>query len=527
MQGLTSSNPSARRLAGVVLGIAAVASGGCAGGEPARTGADAQPSAPLKPAAEWVIAPDPATPTPPFRFSSDDDAFLEEVQRASFGYLWKACDPVTGMVYDRSSVKFASIAGVGFQLAALPIAAERGWVTRAQAQARAESILRALEAEPTNRKAGLFYHFIYADTAKPVNKDVVSTIDSALFFAGAIVAGEYFGGETRQIVERLYNAADWNFFVLQTPRPNEPHFKGKVSLGWKAKDPAKPTGDGELLGYVWADAGDEQRLVAFLGVASPNEAHRLEPSAYYRLRRMLGDYPGVEPHQWYPYSGALFVNFFAHCFINYAALGVDNPGAQGVERRARIDWWENARRATNLHRVKAKNAAGSVPTLGENAWGLTACDGPNAYLVPGVFPNRIKIQDEIPEVDFPQWRRGDDLGNGYVAPYGAGCAIMFEPEASIAALRYYRSLKRADGTPLVWREPGPDWSGGFGFQDSFNLGTGWVAPDCVAIDQGPMVLAIENARTGRVWTWFHQSPLVQAGLGRLGLPERPVVREPR
>src|SRR5262249_41692852 len=83
-----------------------------------------------------------------------------------------------------------------------------------------------------------------------------------------------------------------------------------------------------------------------------------------------------------------------------------------------------------------------------------------------------------------------------LAPYAAGCAVMFDPSKAVAALRYYKSLKDSKGQPLMWRDPK---AGGYGFQDSVNLGKMWVAKDCVAIDQGPLVLAIENARSGRAW----------------------------
>ena len=89
----------------------------------------------------------------------------------------------------------------------------------------------------------------------------------------------------------------------------------------------------------------------------------------------------------------------------------------------------------------------------------------------------------------------------------------------MAALREYRTMTDVDGAPLIWRDPA---SGGFGFQDSFVLehnadGSAWVAPDNVSIDQGPLILAIENARTGRVWEWFHAHPSVQEGMQRLKL----------
>ncbi|MEM9319666.1 MAG: hypothetical protein AAGA70_11765, partial [Pseudomonadota bacterium] len=81
-----------------------------------------------------------------------------------------------------------------------------------------------------------------------------------------------------------------------------PAYRGFVSLGWRADDPANPTASGSLLSATWADSGDEHRLVTLLGVSAPTEAHRLDPGAYYGLRRPLGTHPGSGTHVWLPYS---------------------------------------------------------------------------------------------------------------------------------------------------------------------------------------------------------------------------------
>ena len=504
-----------------VCALSGLFAGACACGQENRlvSATDTTQDRSLRPAAEWVIASAPGVRRPPFEFSPADDRFLDEVQRGAFSYLWNACDPDSGMVYDRSSVSFASVAGVGFQLAAIPAAVERAWITREQGQERASRILRTLESEPRNRKAGMFFHFVDGKTAAPMDNDAVSTIDSALLFAGMIVAGEYFGGEVSAISDRLFAAADWTFFALNNPRPNEPYLKGFISLGWKPARFDDPTGAGSLLPYAWADAADEQRLVCFLAAAAPKAEHRVQPELYYRLRRMLGESDGSGVHVWFPWSGALFTHFFAHCFIEYSSMGADDPAALGVERRPRVDWWENARRGVLLHRAKALSNPKKIATLGPDAWGLSACDAASGYVVPGVFPKRIVTADQIAQFDFADFVPEDDFGDGTIAPYAAGCAVMFEPELSIAALRHYRSVKGKDETPLVWREPGQ--AGGHGFQDSFNLGTGWVAPDCVAIDAGPLALAIENARTGLTWRLFSRNQWVRGAERSLRLRDEP------
>ena len=142
------------------------------------------------------------------------------------------------------------------------------------------------------------------------------------------------------------------------------------------------------------------------------------------------------------------------------------------------------------------------PTLGENRWGLAPCTFRENYLVHDVQPN-LSNRDE--------WY------DGVLPPYGAGSAIMFTPAESLAAIREYRSLKDADGTPLVWRDPA---HGGYGFVDSFTLDPPYGHDDNLGIDQGPMLLAIENARTGLIWRLFMQHPAAKRAVERLQLERR-------
>jgi hypothetical protein len=462
-----------------------------------------------------VIAPDPDRPRPPFNFSDEDGALLDEVQRAAFDYFWNELSPGGEMVRDRSSADTVSVAGVGFQLAAMVIAAERGWVERGAAAGRSARILRALLDEPTNQKAGLYYHFLDGDaTPKRIGTElVVSTIDSAILFAGAIVAGEYFGGEVRSASDEMLRRADWSFF---TDPDAEEIARGFISLGWRPADDNDPTGAGALLPYYWIDSGDEHRLVTFLAVCAPEPAHRLEPTRYYALRRQLGLHEPEGPLVWFPYSGALFTAFFAHCWIDAARLGVDDPAAWGQEHRARVDWWENSRRIVRLHRDRAIANPLGLPTLGPDAWGLTACDGPEGYLVPGLFPEAVQMTGARAGWDFSAYRAVERWGGGVVPPYGAASSIVFEPGLALHAMRHMRTLRTLGGESVAWR--GRE-AGGYGFVDAFRFDgeSAWSAEDTVAIDHGPMLVLIENARTGLIWNLFGKNPEIRAGLERLGL----------
>lgn len=462
-----------------------------------------------------VIDSPVGTPRPPFDFSRDDRALLDEIQHATFTYFMQAVSPETGMVYDRTSSDVVSIAGVGFQLAALPIGVERGWATRHEAHALARRIIDALMSEPSNRKAGLFYHFInpHDASARRVGRElVVSTVDSALLFAGLIVAGEYFQGDIQRDADALVEAADWSFFQVR-PGGDAPD-SAFLSLGWKPHSDNNPTGDGELLPYSWIDSGDEHRLTTLLAICAPRPEHRVEPSVYWNLRRQLGWHDGQGEIVWFPYSGALFTSFFAHLFVDYAQLGADNPAAHGAAHRARVDWWENSRRTVHLHRDRAIANPHELPTLGPDAWGFSASDGPEGYLVSGQFPEPLTMRGAVPERDFATYEPQENWGAGVIAPYAPGTSIMFEPELAVDALRLARNAAGLGGTPGVWRG---DW----GFADAFRLDSqgraDWVAEDFVAISQGPLLIGIENARTGLIWRLFMGHRAIRDGVARAGL----------
>lgn len=470
----------------------------------------------LPPVIETVIASPEGQPRPPFVFSAEDEAFLTEVQHGAFNYLWNGVSATSGMVLDRPSEPIVSVAGVGFQLAGIPVGIERGWITREQGEERVKLILDSLQKDPAIRKEGLFQHFIDAKTSGIHSgklEHVISTVDSALLFAGMLVAGEYFGGEIASTTTRLVSDANWAFFAQ--PEDARSESSSFISLGWQPDSLKDPSGKGKLLEYAWLDSGCEHRLVTFLAVAAPREGTNVKPEVYYRLRRGLGEYGKIGPMVWFPYSGALFVNQFSHVFMDYAGRGPDAPKAFGVERRASVDWWENSRRLTRLHRQKAIENPRKIEGFGPNAWGLTASDGPSGYMVPGVFPRPLLPSNAIGGLDYGVKEVVDDFGDGTIAPYAAGCSILFEPALSIAAMRHYRALAETPALAKLWTDPA---KGGYGFADAYNQSKGWVAPDHLAIDHGPLLLAIENARTGMVWRLFEQHPIVRGGYTRLGLP---------
>ncbi len=427
-----------------------------------------------------------------FRPSPDDDAFLERVQRGCFDYFWKEVGQPAQLARDRKKAPVASIAAVGFQLAALPIGVERGWVTRDAARQRAERVLQSLAARKDNRKFGVFLHFPDMNTGGLSHEGfeiTASTVDHALFLSGAIVASSYFGGDVAKMCDALIAETDWRAFAVAPG--------GFLSMGWKPDDPAKLDGPGKFIEWHWYLASDEERLIYLLAAGGPVEARSVAPELYYRLRRTIQQHQQMPPYV-VSWPGTLFTYFFSHCYVDYRALGVDDPAALGVDA-PRVDWFENSRRAVLTHRQRCIEQAGRFKTLSPERWGLSACAARDGYIVPQVKPN-LSDQDE--------WFEGT------IAPYAAGSAVVFTPQESIAALRAFAALRDAEGKPLAWRDPS---EGGYGFVDSFNLDQKFASDDYTGIDQGPMLLAIENLRSGLVWKLFMQHESVRRGLTRLRL----------
>jgi hypothetical protein len=432
--------------------------------------------------------------TPAYDFTAADHEFLEIVQRGCFHYLWNEVGVPSGMAKDRRTTMVASLAGVGFQLSALPIAVERKWITEDQGRARALSILKTLVGEE-NRRDGVFLHFVHVDTGRlyPPYRNEISTVDHALFLAGAIPAAAYFGGEVAGIVDRLAAATNWKAFQME----GSPF----LSMAWKPDDPTSLAGSGGLMAAKWRIASGEEHLVYFLAAGSPTPEFTVEPAAYYQLERQLGQWRSDPPYV-LSHNGALFTYFFSHCWINYRDLAADDPQQFGVDA-PRVDWFENSRRATLAHRDACVALAPRYKTFAEDRWGLSPCMGQDGdepgwnYIVPSIRPN---LADE------------EQLWHGTIAPYAAASAIMFTPAESLNALRAFREVRDEQGRPLVWRD---STAGGYAFADSFNLDQQVACDDNIAIDVGPMLLAIENARTGLIWRLFMEHPHAKRAVERL------------
>jgi hypothetical protein len=268
-----------------------------------------------------------------------------------------------------------------------------------------------------------------------------------------------------------------------------------LTMGWRAATEHGVEGPGEITKNHWEWCSDEERLIYFLAVGSPTKEQALQPKAYYRLKRVVKEHKDLPPFV-VSWNGSLFTYFFASCWIDYRSFPADNPGAFGEDGPA-VQWAENSRRAVLTHRERCREVADRYSTLGENRWGLSPCSYRDGYLVHEVRPN---IADK------------DTWLGGVTAPYAAGSAIMFAPRDCMAALHEYRSLRDANSKPIAWQDP---QTGGYGFVDSFSLDPPHGHDEVLGVDAGPLLLAIENVRTGLIWQLFMKHEVAQRAAGRL------------
>lgn len=435
-----------------------------------------------------------------YALSPADESLLDEIQNGCFQYFWKEVGDPAMLAKDKTSDTICSIAAVGFQLSSLPIGVERGWITREQGQQRALAILTSLRDRRDNKKYGIYFHFVDKDTGglpdfsktKYPYELRASTVDHALFQAGAMTAASYFGGDVAKIADEIIEDANWQAYQNDED--------GYLNFGWRAETDRGVDGPGKMSEWVWQRASDEERLIYFLAVGSPCNDHAIAPESYYRLERHVKQHDNLPPYV-VSWNGSLFTYFFAHCWIDYRHLGADDPNAFGVVA-PRVDWFENSRRAVLTQRQRCIEAGGTYPTLSTNRWGLAPCAFKDHYLVHETRPNIV---------DQDKWH------DGVVPPYAAGSAIMFAPAESLAAMREYRGLKDRHGQPLVWRDPDQD---GYGFVDSFHLDPPYGQEEYLGIDQGPMLLAIENIRSGLPWRLFMQHDVAKRAVKRLQLKPR-------
>ena len=318
-------------------------------------------------------APQPIDPVklqPPAEVVNPLDPLFEDIERRTFDFFWETAEPGTGLVPDRwPKPPFSSIAAIGFALNAYAIGAERRWVTRAAARERVLTTLKFLHGLPQGPESattagyqGFFYHFINMGSGLRYGNSELSTVDTALFFAGALFAAGYFDGddaeekEIRRLAHELYERANWPWFIEHVP---------DIRMAWS---PEQQFEVHDWRGY------NEGMIVYVLALGSPTY-----PAAAGTWDSFTSNYYrhwGTLEGQTHLTFGPLFGHQFSAIWIDYRGIKDEFMWPQG------IDYFENSRRAVLAQRAYAIRNPLDWRGYGPNIWGLTASDGPGYFKLP-------------------------------------------------------------------------------------------------------------------------------------------------
>ncbi|HET9818955.1 MAG TPA: glucoamylase family protein [Rhodanobacteraceae bacterium] len=434
---------------------------------------------------------------------------LDDIEHRTFEFFWQTANPENGLVPDhwpprKGTPYFSSIAAVGFALTAYPIGVERGWITREQARQRVLTTLRFFANAPQGASEdddtgyhGFFYHFLDMKTGlRWSRRTEVSTIDTTLLMAGVLFDQTYFDQdnaeerEIRQIAENLYRNMDWNWAQVRSPL---------VSMGW--------TPGGKFIDADW-QGYNEAMILYVLALGSPT--HAVQPAAWKAWTstygRTWGRFHGSKPH-------IGFAPLFGH---QYSESWIDFRGIQDAFMRAHdMDYFENSRRSVVGQRAYAIANPRHCTGYGADVWGLTASNGPGGVSWNRPDGTRMQFHGYL--------ARGADVGHVVddctIVPTASIASIVFAPELVLPAIQ------------AMYQRYGKWLYSKYGFVDAFNPtfrfdvtpraghvvpGVGWFDNAYLGIDQGPILLMIENYRSGFVWRVMRRNPHIRRGLERAG-----------
>jgi hypothetical protein len=419
-------------------------------------------------------------------------ADLERLERDTFGYFIHEANPANGLVRDNTRYGSpASIAAVGLALSSYPVGVERGYVRREEAAERTLATLRFFWMSPQGPEPdatgyrGFFYHFLDMKTGRRAHDCELSTIDSAILFAGMLTVATYFDAtalaerEIRRLADQLYRRADWRWALDGGEA---------VSHGWKPERGFLP--------YHWRGY-NEALLLYILGLGSPT--YPLPRQSYaawtstYQWRTLYG-------HE-FLYAGPLFIHQITHLWIDFRGI------QDAFMREKGIDYFENSRCATYVQQEYTIRNPRKFNGYDELIWGITASDGPGDA-IRRIRNRRRQFHGYL--------ARGVPFGpdDGTLSPWAVIASLPFAPEIVLPTIRAYT-------------ERYPETRTEYGFLCSLNPSFpadaktdsqrgGWIAQGYYGLDQGPVVLMIENYRSELLWQLMRSCRYLIHGLRRAG-----------
>lgn len=428
-------------------------------------------------AASCVIAQKKTTGAPAFDATKrpknlSDTALLELIQKQTFKYFWDFGHPVSGLARERSNQSFdygnevVTTGGSGFGIMSIIVAAERKWISREQAAERMNKIVKFLWKADSYH--GVFPHWLDGATGKTIpfsrKDDGADLVETSFLFEGLLCARQYFNKdvqterEIRDRVNWMWDQLEWNWFTRDGQEVLYWHWS--PNNGWAMNFPLRGFNEC-LITYILAASGERYPVTSTVydrGWAQSNFFNN--GKEFYGIKLPLG----------FDYGGPLF-------FSHYSFVGLDPRGLKDKY----ADYWEQNKNHTLINREHCVRNPNNFKGYGANCWGLTASDTYNGY------------DAHSPTND-----------HGTITPTAALSAFPYTPEYSMQALKHFYY----DLGDKIWSE--------YGFVDAFNEGQDWYATSHLAIDQGPIIVMIENYRTGLLWNLFMSCPEVKKGLKKLG-----------
>lgn len=420
-----------------------------------------------------------------------DAEMLGQLLSDTFTYFINEINPLNGLIADKTQPGSpSSIAAQGLGLASYVVAVKRGLMSRPVAIKKILTVLRFFnschqgpETDAMGYK-GFYYHFLDMQTGQRVWECELSTVDSAFFIAGALTAANYFNkdndeeAEIRNLADILYKRMDWQWALNGT---------NTICHGWKPE-----TG---FLPYRWDCDYSEALLLYILALGSPTfpieRKGYVEWTSTFKLKTIYD----IE----HLYSGPLFTHQLSHIWIDFRGINDD------FNRKTGIDYFENSKRATHVQREYAIENKNGFAHYGKYCWGLTASDGPGPMILDIDGKQRV-FYDYI--------ARGAPYGpdDGTVAPWAVVASLPFAPEIVIDTIRH--AIERLNLKRHKWS----------GFDASFNTTYpektknrhGWIAPWKFGLNEGPIILMIENYESGLIWEIMKQCPYIIKGLQKAG-----------
>jgi hypothetical protein len=418
-----------------------------------------------------------------------DDELLTMMQRACFHYYWEGADPHSGMTRENipGDDRIVATGASGFGIMTLIVGVDRHFITREEGMQRLTKIVNFLEH--AQRYHGAWSHYMNGSTGQTMPvfgmyDDGGDLVETSFLMQGLLAARQYFHGsdpaeqELYRRITQLWNSVEWDWY-RQTAGSDFLYWHWSPQWSFQIHHP--------LIGF------NETMITYLLAIASPT--HSVPATMYYSGWASQSE---MAQHYRQGWSGSTDGNHYSNgktyfgtkldvgvgpggplFFTHYSFMGLD---PHGFHDRFTTSYFENNRNIAHINRAYSIANPKHFTGYGPDAWGLTASDGPNGYVA--------QAPDDA-----------DDIGN--ITPTGALASFPYTPEASMAALKHY------------YRDFGETMWGVYGLRDAINPSAKWVSPIYMGLNQAPIVVMIENYRTGIVWKSFMSNPEIETMLKKM------------